>query len=72
MTETSTDQRVDYLRSEVLAGLPRNASTFLERTSMLRELSAPLCDAALETTSSARRFIGNDAETPTCCSEPSR
>jgi len=47
---------VDYLRSEVLAGLPRNASTFLERTSMLRELSAPLCDAALETTSSARRL----------------
>jgi LuxR family maltose regulon positive regulatory protein len=36
---------VDYLGSEVLAGLPYDVREFLLRTSVLDRLSAPLCDA---------------------------
>ena len=35
----------DYLRDEVLAGLSRESVTFLTRTSVLDELSGPVCDA---------------------------
>jgi LuxR family maltose regulon positive regulatory protein len=35
----------DYLRSEVLAGLPEGLRTFLLQTSVLERLCAPLCDA---------------------------
>jgi LuxR family maltose regulon positive regulatory protein len=35
----------DYLRSEVLARLPPTTSAFLTRTSVLEQLSGPLCDA---------------------------
>jgi LuxR family transcriptional regulator, maltose regulon positive regulatory protein len=35
----------DYLREEVLAGLPRETVQFLMRTSVLDELTGPLCDA---------------------------
>jgi LuxR family maltose regulon positive regulatory protein len=45
---------VDYLRSEFLAGLPRKLVSFLTRTSVLRSLSGPMCDAVLERTGSAR------------------
>jgi LuxR family transcriptional regulator, maltose regulon positive regulatory protein len=37
----------DYLRDEVLAGLPRERLSFLTRTSVLDALSGPLCDAVL-------------------------
>lgn len=39
---------VDYLRAEILAGLPEPSRDFLRRTAVLDELSAPLCDAVLE------------------------
>jgi LuxR family transcriptional regulator, maltose regulon positive regulatory protein len=42
----------DYLRDEVLAGLPPDQVRFLTRTSVLGELSGPLCDAALGTAGS--------------------
>jgi LuxR family maltose regulon positive regulatory protein len=38
---------VDYLRAEVLAGLPGRMTDFLRRTAVLDELSGPLCDAVL-------------------------
>jgi LuxR family transcriptional regulator, maltose regulon positive regulatory protein len=37
----------DYLRDEVLDGLPPERLRFLERTSILDELSGPICDAVL-------------------------
>ena len=40
---------VDYLGSEVLASQPEPLRTFMVRTSVLQRLSAPLCDAVLET-----------------------
>lgn len=42
----------DYLRSEVLASLSASARTFLTRTSVLAQLSGPLCDAAIAGTGS--------------------
>ena len=44
---------VDYLGSEALAGLPERLRNFMVRTSILRRLSAPLCDAVLESDDSA-------------------
>jgi ATP/maltotriose-dependent transcriptional regulator MalT len=44
---------VDYLGSEVLARQPEPLRTFMVRTSILRRLSAPLCDAVLEAGNSA-------------------
>ncbi|HEY1597860.1 MAG TPA: LuxR C-terminal-related transcriptional regulator, partial [Thermoleophilaceae bacterium] len=44
---------VDFLRSEFLAYLPADELEFLTRTSMLDELSGPLCDAVLATGGSA-------------------
>jgi LuxR family transcriptional regulator, maltose regulon positive regulatory protein len=44
---------VDYLGSEVLARQPEPLRTFMVRTSILERLSAPLCDAVLETGNSA-------------------
>jgi LuxR family maltose regulon positive regulatory protein len=44
---------VDYLGSEVLAAHSDDAQLFLTRTSILRRLSGPLCDAVLEESSSA-------------------
>jgi LuxR family transcriptional regulator, maltose regulon positive regulatory protein len=43
------DDRVvaDYMRDELLAGLPGDLLSFLTRTSVLGDLSGPLCDAAL-------------------------
>jgi LuxR family transcriptional regulator, maltose regulon positive regulatory protein len=42
----------DYLRDELLAGLDEERREFLERTSVLDELSGSLCDAVLECTGS--------------------
>ena len=43
---TGTDRFVlDYLASEVLAGLPADQRTFLLRTSILNKLTPPLCSA---------------------------
>jgi LuxR family maltose regulon positive regulatory protein len=42
----------DYLRATMLAGLPSDELDFLVRSSVLEELTGPLCDAALETTGS--------------------
>jgi LuxR family maltose regulon positive regulatory protein len=39
----------DYLTADVLARQPPEMTTFLLRTSVLRRLSGPLCDAVLET-----------------------
>jgi LuxR family maltose regulon positive regulatory protein len=39
---------VDYLSSEVLAGLPEDTRGFLLHTSVLRRLCAPLCDAVAD------------------------
>jgi LuxR family transcriptional regulator, maltose regulon positive regulatory protein len=43
----------DYLRSEFLAHLPPDRQRFLARSSVLDELSGPLCDATLDQTGSA-------------------
>jgi LuxR family maltose regulon positive regulatory protein len=43
---------VDYLGSEVLTSQPGPVRDFMVRTSILQRLSAPLCDAVLETESS--------------------
>ena len=42
----------DYLRDELLDGLDAERLRFLERTSVLDELSGPLCDAVLRRTAS--------------------
>ena len=42
----------DYLRDEVLVGLDPEQQRFLEHTSVLDELSGPLCDAVLRRTGS--------------------
>lgn len=44
---------VDYLMAEVLDGQPPHLRSFLLRTSILRRLSGPLCDAVLQTSDSA-------------------
>jgi LuxR family maltose regulon positive regulatory protein len=44
---------VDYLMAEVLDGQPPHVRNFLLRTSLLRRLSGPLCDAMLQTSGSA-------------------
>jgi LuxR family transcriptional regulator, maltose regulon positive regulatory protein len=50
-----TDRHVlDYLGSEVLAGLPPEAQRFLVQSSVLQRLSGPLCDAVLERRGSGR------------------
>jgi LuxR family transcriptional regulator, maltose regulon positive regulatory protein len=46
----------EYLRSEHLAGLAPAHLAFLRRTSLLRRLSGPLCDAVLERNDSAREL----------------
>ena len=46
----------DYLRTTMLAGLPADELDFLVRSSVLDELTGPLCDAALETTGSGARL----------------
>jgi LuxR family maltose regulon positive regulatory protein len=46
----------DYLAADVLARQPPELTTFLLRTSVLRRLSGPLCDAVLETEGSAGRL----------------
>jgi LuxR family transcriptional regulator, maltose regulon positive regulatory protein len=43
----------DYLTAEVLDRQPEEIQTFLLRTSLLEQLSGPLCDAVLETDGSA-------------------
>jgi LuxR family transcriptional regulator, maltose regulon positive regulatory protein len=50
--ETGHRHVIDYLGSEVLAAQPAPLRDFLVRTSILERLSAPLCDAVLETESS--------------------
>jgi LuxR family maltose regulon positive regulatory protein len=44
---------VDYLTNEVLERQPPSVQDFLRRTSVLDQLSAPLCDAVLEIADSA-------------------
>ena len=44
---------VDYLGAEVLTRQPEPLRNFMVRTSVLRRLSGPLCDAVLETEGSA-------------------
>ncbi|MGZ4682586.1 MAG: LuxR C-terminal-related transcriptional regulator [Acidimicrobiales bacterium] len=44
----------EYLRDELLAGLPEDTSRFLIRSSVLPRLSGALCDGVLETTGSGR------------------
>lgn len=45
---------VDYLRDEFLAATPPDRLSFLIRTSILDQLSGPLCDAVLEQSGSAK------------------
>jgi LuxR family transcriptional regulator, maltose regulon positive regulatory protein len=47
---------VDYVRSEFLEGLTPSDLRFLMATSVLDRMSGPLCDAALQTTGSARKL----------------
>jgi LuxR family maltose regulon positive regulatory protein len=55
LTFTGDDRLMaDYLRSEVLAGVPRGRLTFLTRTSVLERMNGPLCDAVIESTRSGR------------------
>ena len=42
----------DYVRSEILSSLSADATRLLVRTSILEELSGPLCDAVVATTGS--------------------
>jgi LuxR family transcriptional regulator, maltose regulon positive regulatory protein len=42
-----------YIREELIGGLPREAVEFLMRSSILEQLSSPLCDAVLERSDSA-------------------
>jgi LuxR family maltose regulon positive regulatory protein len=49
---------VDYLRAEVLGGLPQRSRDFLRRTAILDELDAPLCDAVLGRHDSAAVLFG--------------
>jgi len=44
----------EYFRDEVLSSLPREETEFAVRTSVLDELSGPVCDAVLERTGSGR------------------
>ena len=53
---------VDYLGSEVLASQPEPLRTFMVRTSVLQRLSAPLCDAVLETEGSGELLAEQDPE----------
>jgi LuxR family maltose regulon positive regulatory protein len=46
----------DYLAADVLARQPSEITTFLLRTSVLRRLSGPLCDATLQTDGSSGRL----------------
>jgi len=46
----------DYLQSELLAQLSADELRFLTRTSVLEQLSGPLCDAVLEESGSASRL----------------
>ena len=46
----------DYVRENILARLPEDEVGFLVRTSVLEELSGPLCDAILEVTGSGARL----------------
>jgi LuxR family maltose regulon positive regulatory protein len=46
----------DYLAADVLARQPSEITTFLLRTSVLRRLSGPLCDAVLEAEGSTGRL----------------
>jgi LuxR family maltose regulon positive regulatory protein len=50
------DDRVmaDYLRTELLAHIPRGRVSFLTRTSVLERMCGPLCDAVLRRTRSGR------------------
>jgi LuxR family maltose regulon positive regulatory protein len=53
-----TDRHVlDYLGSEVLAGLAPEAQRFLVQFSVLQRLSGPLCDAVLERRGSGRLLL---------------
>ena len=50
---SSPDRAVaEFIRSEVLAGLPPEIDRFLHRTAILDVLSPPLCDAVLDSTQS--------------------
>ena len=54
---TGDDRYVsDYVREELLAGLAPKRLAFLRRTSLLDRLSAPLCDAVLGRSDSARQL----------------
>lgn len=48
---------VDYLVDEVLARLPDDLGDFLMTTSVLRRMSAPLCDAVMGQPGSGRRML---------------
>ncbi|WP_232331446.1 LuxR C-terminal-related transcriptional regulator [Agromyces laixinhei] len=58
-TTVSGDDRyiADYLYRESLVSLPEDRQRFLRRTAVLDTLSAPLCDAILET-SDAQQVLG--------------
>jgi LuxR family transcriptional regulator, maltose regulon positive regulatory protein len=45
---------LDYIRGEVLTGLPRRSRDFLRRTAILHELDVRLCDAVVQRQDSGR------------------
>ncbi len=54
---SGTDQGLgDYLADDVLAALPPSVRGFLLRTSILRHVHAPLCDALMRGTGSAEKL----------------
>ena len=69
-----TDRHVlDYLGSEVLAGLAPEAQRFLVRSSVLHRLSGPLCDSVLERHGSGRLLEETwSARTPSSCRSATR
>ena len=48
----------DYLKNDLLDGLPEETRAFLRQTSILSRLSAPLCDVVRGTTASRRLLEG--------------
>ncbi len=57
----------EYFRDEVLSGLPDDLTDFAVRTSVLEELSAPLCDAVLDRQGSARMLSRLARANPLLC-----
>jgi LuxR family maltose regulon positive regulatory protein len=66
ITTFSGDDRyiMDYLMTEVLQRQPADIRTFLHQTAILDRLTAPLCDAVLDSSDEATRGQGDGPQFP--------